>query len=103
MLGAGYGREIFTDGTVRAYPEWWGARGDGVTDDSGAVLAAFNAAAATGAPMQLLPRHAQLSPWQAACRGWRAAGFRNGGDERIALSVSGSSVRSVRFAGGYVA
>lgn len=33
----GNGRVTFGADTIRTYPEWWGVRGDGSTDDSAAV------------------------------------------------------------------
>jgi len=40
---AGTGQVVFGHGAVKeVYPQWWGARADGVTDDSAAVQAAIN-------------------------------------------------------------
>lgn len=39
----GSGRVDFLAGTVRAFPEWWGAVGDGTTDDAAAIQAAYRA------------------------------------------------------------
>lgn len=50
----GKGRVTFGADTIRTYPEWWGAKGDGRTDDSAAVQAAFNAAADSGSAMLYL-------------------------------------------------
>lgn len=47
---------MFGADTLRVYPEWFGAAGDGKADDSRAVQLAFDAAAASGAPMLYLQR-----------------------------------------------
>jgi len=40
----GSGKVVFGDGAIDwAYPEWWGAVGDGTTDSSAAIQAAFDA------------------------------------------------------------
>lgn len=36
----------FLAGTVRAFPEWWGAVGNGATDDAAAIRAAYRAVSA---------------------------------------------------------
>ncbi|PRW56862.1 Glucan 1,3-beta-glucosidase isoform A [Chlorella sorokiniana] len=48
------GRVVFGSDTLRIFPEWFGAAGNGRTDDSRAVQLAADAAAASGAPMLYL-------------------------------------------------
>ncbi|KAI7839281.1 hypothetical protein COHA_006979 [Chlorella ohadii] len=48
------GRVVFGSDTLRVFPEWFGAVGDGKADDSQAVQLAADAAAASGSPMLYL-------------------------------------------------
>ena len=48
-MDAGSGSVVFLEGCVRAYPEWWGASGDGTGDDAPALAAAYAAISQTGA------------------------------------------------------
>lgn len=45
---------MFGYDTVRTFPEWWGAAGNGAADDAPAIQAAFDAAAASSAAMLYL-------------------------------------------------
>lgn len=47
----GTGAVTFSSGLVTAHPEWWGAMGDGATDDTSALSAAFSSQAGTVAFM----------------------------------------------------
>lgn len=56
----GNGRVTFGADTIRTYPEWWGAKGDGKTDDSAAVQVGLPAQAAKCGHLQGLATMQQL-------------------------------------------
>ena len=46
---AGTGKVVWGDGSVReVYPQWWGAKGDGATDDSAAIQVAVDSLLTSG-------------------------------------------------------
>jgi hypothetical protein len=53
LVSAG-GKVVFGYDTVRTFPEWWGAAGNGAANDAPAIQAAFDAAAASSAAMLYL-------------------------------------------------
>ena len=71
---AGAGTVAFADGTIRAFPEWWGAKGDGVSDDAAAVQSAYNAAAARGNAMLYLSSSVRAWVGEEGSVDWRALG-----------------------------
>jgi hypothetical protein len=44
----GAGNVVFKSGVHRIFPEWFGAKGDGTTDDSTAIMKSYNAAKGSG-------------------------------------------------------
>lgn len=64
------------------HPEWWGAVGDGTTDDSAALAAALSSAHTHGVPLRLRAMHV-LSRELVAADGVDITGPRDGGIKRL--------------------